>query len=717
MTGEAFPDRPPKPRLTLRVGVTGKRLIPAGKEKDIRASLDGILGRLSDFLTALHQKDSNFFSLDLPLLRVICGMAEGADQLAADIVSKRFASEVNGERDKPGSRTIETRLAAILPFEQSEFRKDFWDDPARRDGPKRTDVEAQPIVANFDRLVHDSMIETILEIDDEALLRTGQKDHRSRAYANLGEVLLAHADILIALSDDQWGGVGGTMDVIRDAQSLRLPTINISTITNEIHVLAPPEWDDPFQRPLTSLAISAASPLPESLLDELRDLVSPSAALSHRSPSDASAPAYHRSRPALKRLDDFLREPILPMPKPRLFKALRDGLTAWPRPPDRPPGILYLLLKVILAFPRFFRAIWAAVRGFLSTRRVYEVETPENVLGRLKKRWQLPAVVSPDFKPAGAIHARRYAWADALAVRYADRTRSYYISIAACGALAVLIGLFAVWFTDDRWTPIKIVVLLAEGGLLYWAGKHFYEPAHHESWHERMVEYRVLAELLRHQRFVYALGTADRKEAVHGAASPDSWVRWYAHATQRELGFPGIRLDAPYRKQTIEQFQSQEIDGQINYNDGLARTFFLLDDRLVWVIQWAWIITIAIAAVGAAALGALLWFKLRGSPSAEFWIHALKPTLTVLMAFIPAAIAAVHGVRFQMEFRSTAERAEATQTALKSIRDELAVALERPHGIGRNACVYFVRKANQAMGDDVSGWAAVYKGKAAEPPG
>ncbi len=87
------------------------------------------------------------------------------------------------------------------------------------------------------------------------------------------------------------------------------------------------------------------------------------------------------------------------------------------------------------------------------------------------------------------------------------------------------------------------------------------------------------------------------------------------------------------------------------------------------------------------------------------------------MAFIPAAIAAVHGVRFQMEFKSTAERAEATETALKAISTELTAILNCGQGIGRNACVYFVRKANQAMGDDVSVWASVYKGKAAEPPG
>ncbi len=532
MSGDGFPEHPPKPRLTLRVGVTGKRLIPADKEKDIRSALDGVFDALRKFLIDLRAKDSNFFSGEPPLLRIICGMAEGADQLAADVAGKRYTEEL-----KLGAREIETRIAAILPFEKSEFRKDFWDNPARRDGPKRADTEAQPIVAEFDRLLRHDAIESVLEIHDEALLSTGEKEHRDRAYANLGELLLDHADVLVALSDDKWGGIGGTMDVVRGAMSNRIPTINISTITGEIHVLAPPEWDDPFQRPLKAFRISASELLPEPLSQEIARAMSPSAALSHGVAGVAAASAYHRSRPAIARLREFFAEPIKLIPKPRLFKAVRNGLTAWPRPGERPPGILSASLKFALAFPRFFLAIWTATKEFFATRRGYETETPGRVLARQKREWLLPPFATPDSEPFGTIHARRYAWADALAVRYADRTRSFYIAIAACGALAVLIGLFAVWFTDDKWTPIKIVVLLAEGGLLYWAGKHFYEPAHHGSWHERTVEYRVLAELLRHQRFLYAFGSADR-EVTEAAAGPDKWVRWYAHATQRDWDSP-----------------------------------------------------------------------------------------------------------------------------------------------------------------------------------
>ena len=98
-------------------------------------------------------------------------------------------------------------------------------------------------------------------------------------------------------------------------------------------------------------------------------------------------------------------------------------------------------------------------------------------------------------------------------------------------------------------------------------------------------------------------------------------------------------------------------------------------------------------------------------------LTVLKPSLTILMAFTPAAIAAVHGVRFQMEFKSTAERAAATERSLRTLDAELQAYLARGTQPGRKRCVHFVREANEAMESDVAGWATVYKSKAAEPPG
>jgi hypothetical protein len=69
-----------------------------------------------------------------------------------------------------------------------------------------------------------------------------------------------------------------------------------------------------------------------------------------------------------------------------------------------------------------------------------------------------------------------------------------------------------------------------------------------------------------------------------------------------------------------------------------------------------------------------------------------------------------------MEFKNTADRATSTEKSLRKLDAELTGRLEKGKP-SRRACMYFVTEANRAMMIDVSGWATVYRGKAAEPPG
>jgi hypothetical protein len=100
--------------------------------------------------------------------------------------------------------------------------------------------------------------------------------------------------------------------------------------------------------------------------------------------------------------------------------------------------------------------------------------------------------------------------------------------------------------------------------------------------------------------------------------------------------------------------------------------------------------------------------------AAEAWLHHfVKPVLTIFLAFVPALIAAVHGIRFQMEFGSAAKRADATFKELKTVDEKLDKLLQSTDP-GRKASEAIVRAANDAMVTDLSGWSTVYKHKAAE---
>ena len=705
MTQTPGTEKPPRPRPVLRVGITGKRAIADKAEVDIRASLDSIVAALGKLLVDCRNANANFFSNEVPRLRIICGMAEGADQIAAKLAADRFDSDANA-----GTYDFETRLAAILPFAQEEFEKDFDKDPNQ--DTQRSPQQARDMVARFRELLVRPALEAKLEIVDEQVLASGDPHDRDLAYANLRDALIEHSDVLVAISDDVFGGSGGTVDVVRTAVQTGIPVIKIALADAAIHMMRAAEPDDPDQEPKQATAMVRGEPLPRDLSDQIARSLVP-----HDSTHEAEGASHGgHSRGVQARLGHYLGESFEGVPRAWLFTAVRDALVEWPRQPAREPGLFSLLRGLARRVPRFFQAIRVAVVKFLATKESFAIETPERKFAGLQQAWQKPETAIPQAPHFGEVLARRHAWADALAVLYANRTRGSYIAIAFYGAMAVLIGLLSVIFIDDKWTPVKIVILVAEGGLLFWAGWRLFRPAHDNSWHERMVEYRVLAELLRHQRYIYAFGSAERLDHLVRERGGDAWVGWYVRATLREVGFPTARLDAAYRIETAQAFRREELKEQISYNERQADRFNLIDDRLAWVIQWTWIVIAAVAILGALGL-AILHFGYPDAGWAKVSLHVLKPLMTIAMAFTPAAIAALHGVRFQMEFRSTAERAEATHKGLQRVDKELQGYLARRPQPGRKRCVFLVREANEAMESDVSGWATVYKSKAAEPPG
>lgn len=702
------PEGPPRPRLVLRVGVTGKRAIPAAEVERIGGALAHVFRALGDFLAECKSGDPGFFSDEQPpLVRIMSAMAEGADQLAAQAAIDLYMSE-----PKPGP--VETRLAAILPFAQDEYEKDFGEDPATKQ--KRGADEVQPIIDRFRAMLKSPAVESVLEIDDEGLLATGKADDRNQAYISLRDALLEHTDILVAVTDNIDGGAGGTVDVIRLAVNSGIPVIGISTASHAIHLMRAADINDVSRNPRPGAEFSPDGPIPPELSVALEHVLLPIWEMSEDEAADAHGHAHHKSRPGSLRVQHYLTEEIRNIRPPWVFRAVRDALTVWPRRQARPHGFLARLRDRAGMPSRGLAATRAGVKAFFAAKKNYKLVTPASNLADLTAAWSAPATVRADAPRFGTIHASRYAWADALAIRYADRTRSAYIMIPFLGAMAVFVGLLAVFIVDHAFTPLKILLLFVEGALLLLAGGWLFRPAHHHSWHERMVEYRMLAELLRHQRFVYAFGGAERLERTVDQRGPDAWVAWYARSTLRELGMPWVRLSAPYREEAIRAFQTQELKEQLEYNTRLEQRFNLIDDRLGWVIQRAWIFAGGFALIG----GLLVWLLYYLDHHGHHWAHApldwLKPFLTITMAFLPAAIAAIHGVRFQMEFKNTADRATATEKSLRKLDIELKERLEKGSP-SRRACMYFVGEANRAMVIDVSGWATVYRGKAAEPPG
>jgi len=168
---------PPPVPFVLCVGVTGHRadVLPEGSVPVLRERVRDVLQRIEESGRALFDAERNYFAAFQPKLRFVSPVADGADQIAAEV-----ALELGWE------------LQAILPFERSAYRASLASEAARD---------------RFDDLL--ARTDCLLELP-------GDPDHGLDAYVMTGRATVAHCDILIAIWDGRPPrGRGGTGEVVQ----------------------------------------------------------------------------------------------------------------------------------------------------------------------------------------------------------------------------------------------------------------------------------------------------------------------------------------------------------------------------------------------------------------------------------------------------------------------------------------------------------------------
>lgn len=243
-----------KPNLVLRVAALGNRDLPDPGSTHLRERLEMIFAALEDSLAALAPCNralgdppkgplaiTDYYSSEPPVLRLVSGLADGADQLAADVFWSRPQACVQRE------------LAAIFPFDTATYRN-------------------KSPVANtrlFDNLL--GHCRHVIELDgcwwpDPAPPDPHEfaKRCRARAYRAQSAVLLRQCDLLISIADPtKPGRAGGARETLHHALALNIPVLFLPTTANAMR----------FIRSMESLEAGPNEPPNDAAMDELRSLV------------------------------------------------------------------------------------------------------------------------------------------------------------------------------------------------------------------------------------------------------------------------------------------------------------------------------------------------------------------------------------------------------------------------------------------------------------
>jgi hypothetical protein len=476
------------------------------------------------------------------------------------------------------------------------------------------------------------------------------------ARAAAGRVVLNQSDVLVAIGDGRdAAGAGETAQALREASSYHVPVLWIDAT-------APHAWR--LLRTAEQLACldpagtGRGAPGPADVADLealIEEAIGP--------PAPEAAPAEH-SGPKPTLLESFFRERKPAWNPAFVWKLFRDAVGA-----NR------------LRFPP------VKVADFEAAAVGEWPDHPPGLADRINRQLR-----------------RHYAWADELADLYADRYRSTFVSAYLLGALAVFLALLgpAAGWTEEAQalcTGAELLVIAAISGVIIWGLSR--------RWHERWMEYRLVAELVRQLGFLAPLGGSrllprlSPHLATYGNPAR-TWMYWYLRAIERQTGLPSAQVTPDYLRSCLNYLRGVVIQ-QAQFHRTNRKRLGRIEHRLHMTGLFLFVLT---------GLACLVHFLPHGHvlrlPSVELWPWRSE-WLTLLCAVLPALGAALAGINNQGEFARSTKQSLAMAQKLRQLSREIRALGRAPADPPFGQVVAIAATVAQSMVDEVLDWRVVFQ--------
>ncbi len=468
---------------------------------------------------------------------------------------------------------------------------------------------------------------------------------RDRAYRACGLTLLRQCDVLIAIWDGQQPESGaGTGAIVVDALRRGLLVVWIDTRDPS----AEPRW-------LTKIETADQSGTPRThalapLLDRLGEALLPPDEDQHY-----AAGSGHEDKPLSWR--EYFTE-----------DWPNRCLLAW----------AYTLFVALFSW-RWIRPSW---RMPAFEQRMAEEGGKTSVLGPLTPH---------------------YVWADQLANHYGGLHRGGFVLSFSLAPLAILFAVLPVLVTNHLITAACAVVeLVTLYGIVLLVRR-----GRHRGWHDKWLEYRYLAELLRQMKMLAPLGRVPRSMQVpahHDYAAPDtSTASWHFRAIVREGGLLVAESGDIHPYRLASGIVLPLIRDQVNYHRRIAERYARVAHGLHAIHIWLFGVTI-----GAVALHVVHQFGWH-LPLLDY---IPENALTVLAVVLPAFGASFAARATQGEFRRLHERSAGMASRLQRIAEEIEEIPDPPTTeLGDRAV-----EAAELMLEEVLGWRVLFLARPLDLP-
>lgn len=469
--------------------------------------------------------------------------------------------------------------------------------------------------------------------------------HTTEAYEAAGRLMLNQCDVLIAVWDGgEAQGRGGTGQIVAEAIGRDIPVIWIAP-------------EPPYRTCIIgrdSIGGRVEAPLDELAPRLMALLLPPPAAASEG-----------EERPDLRHTYFSERQP-------------RWALQGW--------------------VWRFFRDLIADGKFNAPRFRVPDFE--QTTAKEWASEWQVVPGLDPGVVRQIDAHVRpHYAWADNLAIYYANMFRSSFIVNYLLGVLSVLLVIiaYAAGWTEDT-QSIDFLKNAGTLAIIFFVLFNTWSVIRRR-WRERSIDYRLLAEMLRQLRFLAPLGRIpplSRPPAHQIDGDPRStWMGWHVRSVAREMRLPNTRFDDTYLENCRTFLHdglivgSGSVYGQVEYHAGNADRLDRLDRHLK---------AASVPIYAATPLTLIILFFITSPP----------PWLGLIAAVFPALGTAIAAIGTQLELGRLIKRSRSMAKQLERIAAEMT---PRTPPLSSSALGTAAETAADAMITEVLDWRVVFEVK------
>lgn len=627
----------------FRVGVVGhrpNRLVEAELTK-LAKILYGILQAVEDGVSTFFKSPQKLYDAAVtPKLVAVSSCAEGSDRIFADQAIK-----------------LKYALHCPMPFAQAEYERDF-------ESPKALEQDS---LTKFRTLLDKAKAGP----DFRAFELDGKGTDKAADYGQAGGVVLNQSDILVAVWDGaDAAGAGGTVGTMEAAIFYQIPVICVDA--RDPHAWQILRKSSDLEQLRECGLVQSHGDTVGALVNEILDV-----------PRSTRHDGQLQKKSLVRIWQLFLEVVGLDSQRKNQDQKATDYFDE--RMPNKNPAMMLW---------KFFRNVIGDNQFMVSPLRREPIGTIEG--------GKYAATELGGRGWANETLGHHFAWADRLADHYADCYRSSFLFSFLGGAVAVFLAILPVWV---GWNPqqhpiwllltaaFEFLLLLSIIGLIRWGTRR--------RWHERWMEYRLLAELIREIHFLIPLGGGRPMTRpfshLGGYGRPmETWMSWHARAVERATGLASARIDGTYVLATLKRLKDV-VDGQVAFHRRCYDHHHRIEHRLH---RWGGLLFVVTAAVVALHLSILLVEIQTDDGSA----HSGMGLMTVMAAFFPVAGAALAGIKHQGAFARLAMRNEAMVEGMTQYGQTINVLMKRKVPPTSAEAVKLAVSVAQLMIDEVVDW-------------